>query len=144
MDCGVSVNRIGRDPLIVRSSSLLEDNFGYAFAGKYNSYFCPNQGSEEENLADLLQAIKRVFASTLNPDALLYRQKQGLIDYDERMAVLIQRLQGKSHGRYFFPSLAGVAFSQNPFRWNCQDSPRGRIPTPGLGLWHQGCRSSGQ
>jgi hypothetical protein len=111
---------VGSDPLIVRSSSLLEDNFGYAFAGKYNSYYCPNQGSDEENLHDLLQAIKRVFASTLNPDALLYRKKQGLIDYDERMAILIQRLQGKPYGRYFFPSLAGVAFSQNPFRWNAK------------------------
>ncbi|MFN2134845.1 MAG: PEP/pyruvate-binding domain-containing protein [Candidatus Promineifilaceae bacterium] len=105
-------------PLIVRSSSLLEDNFGYAFAGKYNSYFCANQGSEEENLAELLRAIKLVFASTLNPDALLYRQKQQLIDYDERMAVLIQRVRGKPYGDYFFPSLAGVAFSENPFRWN--------------------------
>ena len=112
--------KVGSDPLIVRSSSLLEDNFGYAFAGKYNSYYCPNQGSDEENLHDLLQAIKRVFASTLNPDALLYRKKQGLIDYDERMAILIQRLQGKTYGRYFFPSLAGVAFSQNPFRWNAK------------------------
>ncbi len=110
--------RVGSDPLIVRSSSLLEDNFGYAFAGKYNSYYCPNQGTAEENLRDLLQAIKRVYASTLNPDALLYRKKQGLIDYDERMAILIQRLQGKPYDRYFFPSLAGVAFSQNPFRWN--------------------------
>ena len=108
------------DPLIVRSSSLLEDNFGYAFAGKYNSYFCPNQGSDEENLQELLTAIKCVYASTLNPDALLYRQKQGLIDYDERMAVLIQRVQGKKFGRHFFPSLAGVAFSQNPFRWNAK------------------------
>ncbi len=105
-------------PLIVRSSSLLEDNFGYAFAGKYNSYFCPNQGTAEENLADLLRAIKLVFASTLNPDALLYRQKQHLIDYDERMAVLIQRVRGKQYGRFFFPTLAGVAFSENPFRWN--------------------------
>jgi hypothetical protein len=112
--------RVGNDPLIVRSSSLLEDNFGYAFAGKYNSYYCPNQGNEEENLNDLLEAIKRVFASTLNPDALLYRKKQELIDYDERMAILIQRLQGKPYDRYFFPSLAGVAFSQNPFRWNAK------------------------
>ncbi|NCF65034.1 MAG: phosphoenolpyruvate synthase [Chloroflexi bacterium] len=112
--------RVDNDPLIVRSSSLLEDNFGYAFAGKYNSYYCPNQGNEEENLHDLLEAIKRVFASSLNPDALLYRKKQGLIDYDERMAILIQRLQGKPYGRYFFPSLAGVAFSQNQFRWNAK------------------------
>lgn len=112
------LERAEDQPLIVRSSSLLEDNFGFAFAGKYNSYFLPNQGSEEENLADLLAAIKRVFASTLNPDALLYRKKHGLLDYDERMAVLIQRVRGKQHDRYFFPSLAGVAFSENPFRWN--------------------------
>ncbi|MEJ2752873.1 MAG: PEP/pyruvate-binding domain-containing protein, partial [Chloroflexota bacterium] len=108
----------GSSPIIVRSSSLLEDNFGYAFAGKYNSYFCPNQGTAEENLEELLHAIKLVFASTLNPDALLYRQKHNLIDYDERMAVLIQRVRGKPYHDYFFPSVAGVAFSENPFRWN--------------------------
>lgn len=111
---------IGDSPLIVRSSSLLEDNFGYAFAGKYNSYFCPNQGTEEENLIDLLDAVRRVFASTLNPDAILYRQKHGLIDYDERMAILIQKAVGKPYRDYYFPVLAGVAFSQNPFRWNNQ------------------------
>jgi hypothetical protein len=109
---------MGDSPLIVRSSSLLEDNFGYAFAGKYSSFFCPNQGTEDENLKDLLNAIRRVFASTLNPDAIFYRQKHGLIDYDERMAVLIQSAQGKRAGPYFFPTLAGVAFSRNPFRWN--------------------------
>ena len=72
-------------PLIVRSSSLLEDNFGHSFAGKYNSYFCPNQGTPEQNLQDLMDAIRKVYASTLNPDAILYRQKNGLIDYDERI-----------------------------------------------------------
>ncbi|MBE2198953.1 MAG: PEP/pyruvate-binding domain-containing protein [Anaerolinea sp.] len=109
---------IGNDPLIVRSSSLLEDNFGFSFAGKYHSYFCPNQGAPEENLAALLEAIKRVYASTLNPDAILYRQQHGLIDYDERMAILLQRVRGKQYGRYFMPTVAGVAFSRNPFRWN--------------------------
>jgi hypothetical protein len=112
------LDRFEGSPLIVRSSSLLEDNFGYAFAGKYNSYFCPNQGTDEENLEDLLRAVKLVFASTLNPDALLYRQKHNLIDYDERMAVLIQRVRGKNYNDLFFPSVAGVAFSENPFRWN--------------------------
>jgi len=112
------LNDLGDSPLIVRSSSLLEDNFGFAFAGKYNSYFCPNQGTPEQNLCELLDAIRRVFASTLNPDAILYRQKHGLIDYDERMAVLIQKAVGKPYGRYYFPVLAGVGFSQNPFRWN--------------------------
>ncbi len=112
------LEELGSGPLIVRSSSLLEDNFGYAFAGKYNSYFLPNQGSAEENLEELLNAIRLVFASTLNPDAILYRQRHGLIDYDERMAVLLQRVEGEHFGDHFFPTLAGVAFSENPFRWN--------------------------
>ena len=64
--------------------------------------------------------MRLVYASTLNPDAILYRQKHGLIDYDERMAILIQEAVGHRHGRYYFPTLAGVAFSQNPFRWNNQ------------------------
>lgn len=105
-------------PLIVRSSSLLEDNFGMAFAGKYDSHFCPNQGTPEKNLKFLLNAITRVYASALNPDALLYRRSKGLQDYDERIAILIQPVQGKIHGDYFFPDGAGVAFSQNLFRWS--------------------------
>ncbi len=109
---------MGDSPLIVRSSSLLEDNFGFSFAGKYDSYFCPNQGTPKENLKDLLDNIRRVYASSLNPNAILYRQHHGLIDYDERMGVLLQEVKGARHGRYYFPILAGVAFSQNPFRWH--------------------------
>ena len=112
------LRKVGDHPLIVRSSSLLEDNFGTAFAGKYESIFCPNQGSHDDNLADLMNAIKRVYASTLNPDALLYRRRHGLIDYDERMAILIQEVSGEKFEDYWFPALAGVGFSQNPFRWH--------------------------
>ncbi|MFN8454200.1 MAG: PEP/pyruvate-binding domain-containing protein [Anaerolineae bacterium] len=109
---------IGQAPIIVRSSSLLEDNFGSAFAGKYDSYFLPNQGNLEENLAALIKAIIQIYASVLNPDALFYRQIQGLDDYDERMAILIQKVQGERYGKYFFPYLAGVGYSCNPFVWN--------------------------
>ncbi len=112
------LERVGSAPLIVRSSSLLEDNFGIAFAGKYDSFFCPNQASAEDNLDALLCAIKRVYASALSPDALVYRQQRGLIDYDERMAVLIQTVQGNRVGDYFFPLVAGVGFSHNPIVWN--------------------------
>ncbi len=112
------MERLGNSPIIVRSSSLLEDNFGISFAGKYDSFFLPNRGTAEENLAAMLDAIKKVYASTLNPNALLYRQQVGLVDYDERMAVLIQRVQGSQFGQYYFPTVAGVAFSQNPFRWS--------------------------
>jgi hypothetical protein len=115
--------QIGNAPIIVRSSSLLEDNFGSAFAGKYDSFFLPNQGSLEENLAELLEAIKRVYVSVLSPDALFYRQIQGLDDYDERMAVLIQKVQGERYGKYFFPLIGGVGFSRNPFIWNSKIRP---------------------
>ncbi len=109
---------MGNTPIIVRSSSLLEDNFGFSFAGKYDSYFCPNQGTAVENLQALLDAIRRIYASTLNPDAILYRQKHGLIDYDERMAILLQEVRGQSYEQYYFPTIAGVGFSQNDYRWH--------------------------
>ena len=111
------LDKVGNHPLIVRSSSLLEDNFGTSFAGKYDSFYCPNQGTPEENLRALQLAITKVYASTLSPDALFYRQQMGLLDYDERMAILLQEVQGERHGDHFFPTLAGVAFSHNPFRW---------------------------
>jgi hypothetical protein len=114
------LDQVGRQPLIVRSSSLLEDNFGTSFAGKYESYFCPNQGTPEQNLRDLSQAIIRIYASMLNPDALLYRRAKGLQDYDERMAILIQVVQGDRFGRYYLPHAAGVAFSRNLYRWSPQ------------------------
>jgi hypothetical protein len=112
--------RIDNKPLIVRSSSQLEDNFGTSFAGKYDSFFLPNQGAPEENLAALVNAISRTYASTLKPEALLYRRSKGLQDYDERMAVLIQVVQGEKFGRYFLPHASGVAFSRNIYRWSPQ------------------------
>ncbi len=114
------LDQVGRQPLIVRSSSLLEDNFGTSFAGKYDSYFCPNQGTLEENLRDLTRAIIRIYASMLNPDALLYRRAKGLQDYDERMALLIQVVRGDHYKGYFLPHAAGVAFSRNLYRWSPQ------------------------
>lgn len=114
------LDKIGGQPLIVRSSSLLEDNFGTSFAGKYESFFCPNQDTPEENLRNLVWAISQVYASGLNPDALLYRRAKGLQDYDERIAVLIQVVEGERLGNYFLPHAAGVAFSRNLFRWSPQ------------------------
>ena len=108
---------IGKKPLIVRSSSLLEDSFGTSFAGKYESIFVPNQVTEKENLKALLNAIARVYASTINPDALLYRRSKGLQDYDERMAILIMVVEGEQFKHYYLPDAAGVAFSRNLYRW---------------------------
>lgn len=112
------LEQIGRQPLIVRSSSLLEDSFGTSFAGKYESHFCANQGTPKDNLKQLVAAIRKVYASVKSPNVLLYRRRMGLSDYDERMAILIQEVQGRPAGRYYYPDAAGVAFSTNQFRWH--------------------------
>jgi hypothetical protein len=114
------LDEIGNKPLIVRSSSQLEDNFGTSFAGKYDSFFCPNQGTLQENLDALTKAIACTYASTLKPEALLYRRSKGLQDYDERMAVLIQIVQGDYFGKYYLPTASGVASSRNIYRWSPQ------------------------
>ena len=113
----------GQAPIIVRSSSLLEDSFTDAFAGKYRSEFCVNQGSPEERLEALIRAIKLVYASALNPDALSYRHRRGLTEGDEQMAILVQRVSGMPYKQYFFPSLAGVAFSRNLYAWTDRIDP---------------------
>jgi len=112
------IEYFGQSPIIVRSSSLLEDAFGNAFAGKYESIFCVNQGSPEERYMRFEEAVRRVYASTMNENALTYRLQRGLEQQDEQMALLIQRVSGSQHKNYFFPDLAGVGISQNTFVWN--------------------------
>ncbi|MDD5094232.1 MAG: PEP/pyruvate-binding domain-containing protein [Dehalococcoidia bacterium] len=114
----------GQAPIIVRSSSLLEDSFGNAFAGKYRSIFSANQGDPEIRLASFIHAVKLVYASALNPNALSYRRKRGLSENDEQMAILVQRVSGMPYRNYFFPAMAGVALSHNLFAWNDVIDPR--------------------
>jgi len=112
------LDSFGSRPIIVRSSSLLEDNIGSSFAGKYDSFFLPNQGTSKENLHALGDAIKRIYSGIFSPEAIIYR-KRSRMQYDyESMAILIQEVVGKRVGRYFFPHIAGVIFSENPFLWS--------------------------
>ena len=106
----------GNDPYIVRSSSILEDGFGNAFAGKYESVFCPNRGTPEERLAELETAIKTVYASSMSLSALDYRKRRGLDKRDEQMALLVQRVSGSYYGDYYMPCAAGVGYSYSPYR----------------------------
>lgn len=106
----------GQDPYIVRSSSILEDGFGNAFAGKYESVFCVNRGSLEERLAEFEHAIKVVYASSMSLSALDYRKRRGLHERDEQMALLIQRVSGSYYGSKYMPCAAGVGYSYSPYR----------------------------
>jgi len=118
------IDYFGQSPIIIRSSSLLEDAFGNAFAGKYESVFCANQGNPEERYAHFEDAVRSVYASTLNENALTYRLQRGLEKQDEQMALLIQRVSGSHHKSYFFPDLAGVGVTHNTFVWNPDLDPK--------------------
>ena len=106
----------GQDPYIIRSSSILEDGFGNAFAGKYESVFCANRGSLDERLNEFENAIKTVYASSMSLSALDYRKRRGLDKRDEQMALLIQRVSGSYYGNYYMPCAAGVGYSFSPYR----------------------------
>ena len=112
------IEYFGQSPIILRSSSLLEDSFGNAFAGKYESIFLVNQGSPEQRYKRFEETVRQIFASTLNDDALSYRLQRGLGQQDEQMALLVQRVSGTHYQKYFFPFLAGVGISYNTFVWH--------------------------
>lgn len=124
----------GQAPIIVRSSSILEDGFGNAFAGKYESVFCANQGSGEERLEKLEHAVRVVYASTLDPSALEYRAARGLDGVEEQMAILVQRVSGSLHGKYLFPSAAGVGYSYDTYGWSRNMDPEKGMLRMVLGL----------
>lgn len=117
----------GESPYIVRSSSLLEDTYGNAFAGKYESVFCVNQGSREQRLQALLDTVRKVYASAMSEEALRYRANRGLLERDEQMALLVMRVSGARHGDWFFPQIAGVGFSFNPYVWHKDIDPHAGV-----------------
>ncbi|MBU8912949.1 MAG: PEP/pyruvate-binding domain-containing protein [Spirochaetales bacterium] len=121
---GEILEKLGDDPLIVRSSSLLEDSMGFPFYGKYDSVFISNQGTIEERCEELMRAIKSVYVSMLSSSVIEYRKDKALLDYDDKMSVLIQQVVGRRYGKYFFPATAGVAFSHNQYCWSHRIDPK--------------------
>jgi len=103
-------------PLAIRSSSLLEDQKGFSFAGKYESCFVGTSG--KDRLQKFMEAVKKVYASTFNKNALTYRAKHGFLEETEKMGVVVQEIVGQRYQNYFLPAMAGVAFSQNGYCWN--------------------------
>lgn len=112
------LENVGDHPIILRSSSFLEDNFGLAFSGKYDSVFLANQGDMKARLKAFVAGLKRVHTSVYHPAPILYRADHNLLDFNEHMSVLVQKVVGRRFGDYFFPFGAGVAFSYNSFAWN--------------------------
>ena len=103
-----------RVPLAVRSSGLLEDSLSHPFAGLYNTFFLPNNDPDSTvREAQLVEAIKLVYASVYSKASRSYFQA---IDYkieEEQMAILIQEVSGSRFGDRFYPHISGVAQSFN-------------------------------
>ena len=118
----------GQDPYIVRSSSILEDGFDNAFAGKYESVFCANRGTPDERLEEFENAVRTVYASSAGLSALDYRKRRGLDRRDEQMALLVMRVSGSAYGSYYMPCAAGVGYSFSPYKFlNDIDSSAGML-----------------
>ncbi|MDA8124564.1 MAG: phosphoenolpyruvate synthase [Deltaproteobacteria bacterium] len=121
------LEHFGQSPMIVRPSSLREDVFENASAGKFASHFCPNQGSPEKRYQNFETAVRKIFASTLSEAAVADRLQRGASLRDEPLALLVQKVSGSRRGDYFFPDLSGIGLSHNPFVWR-----RGTDPKAGL------------
>ncbi|UCG51815.1 MAG: nucleotidyltransferase domain-containing protein, partial [Candidatus Latescibacterota bacterium] len=106
----------GDRPVVVRSSSLLEDRTGFSFTGQYKSVFLGNQGTREARLHDLTRAVAEVYASNFGPDPIEFRADRELLEFSEQMGIMIQEVVGTRVGPYFLPAYSGVARSRTDLR----------------------------
>lgn len=113
----IALDDFGEKPLIVRSSNILDEHIGPSFFKKCRSVFVANQGTKQERLAGLVEAVAKVYASAFSPDLIEHRVSRGILDSSDEMGILIQEAVGTSVGHYFLPSYAGIASSNNDFRW---------------------------
>ncbi|HYK89065.1 MAG TPA: PEP/pyruvate-binding domain-containing protein, partial [Acidobacteriota bacterium] len=121
-------------PLAVRSSSLLEDSQYHPFAGVYETYMIPNNRPDPfMRLSQLVNTIKRVYASTFYQSAKDYIKVTAYRLEEEKMAVIIQQMVGSPHGIRYYPDFSGVAKSYNFYPVSPQ-KPLDGIVSVGLGL----------
>ena len=123
-----------KEPLAVRSSSLLEDSQYHPFAGVYETYMIPNnQTNSLIRLNDLLNAIKKVYASTFYRSAKRYINITSYRLEEEKMAVIVQKMIGVKHQNRYYPDFSGVAKSYNFYPLHPQ-KPGDGIVSAALGL----------
>lgn len=121
-------------PLAVRSSGLLEDSHFLPFAGIYRTCLLPNTHPDVNvRLSELHNAIKAVYASIFSKNARSYIANTPYRIEDEKMAVVIQQVVGRSHNIRFYPHISGVAMSYNYYPLYPQ-KPEDGIAILSLGL----------
>ena len=101
-------------PIAVRSSSLLEDSQQQPLSGVYGTWLLPNDNADiERRLEQLIDAVKRVYATTFAKRARAFLGATPYRVEEEAMAVVIQRIVGAKHDGRFYPDISGVAVSHN-------------------------------
>jgi len=123
-----------RNPLAVRSSSLLEDSYYQPFAGIYSTYMIPVVENDERSMMKLLSnAIKSVYASVYFTDSKAYMAAtKNMID-EEKMAIVLQEVCGKKYNNRYYPACSGVARSINFYPIH-PEKPEDGIANIALGL----------
>jgi len=124
-----------KNPLAVRSSSLLEDSQSTPFAGMYATYMLPNNNaSEETRLQHVCDAIKLVYASVFYEEPQSFVKSTGSKLDEEKMAIIIQEMAGSKHFDMFYPTFSGVAQSYNFYPVGHQEAEDGIVSVAaGLG-----------
>ncbi len=105
-----------KSPLAVRSSSLLEDSHYQPFAGVYSTYMISNNHHDKHVRSQQLdQAVKSVYASVFFKESKSYIEATSNVIDEEKMAVVVQEVSGRSYGNMFYPTISGVARSVNVY-----------------------------
>ncbi len=121
-------------PIAVRSSSLLEDAKFRAYAGLYKTYMLANDNQDLDlRLEQLLNSIKKVFASTYYREPKSFSKRVGNRIEEERMAVIVQQIAGERYGEFFYPAISGVAQSYNFYPFS-RLKPEDGVATIALGM----------
>ena len=81
-----------------------------------------------------MDAVRHVYASTMNEDALTYRLRRGLADSTSRWPCWCSASRAPTRKHYFFPDLAGVGISYNTLVWRDDMDPRAGMLRLVLGL----------
>jgi len=124
-------------PLAVRSSGLFEDSLMQPFAGIFETYLLPNTNSDIEiRLAQLMDAIKLVYASIYSDTARGYISAINYKIEEEKMAVIIQELVGEQHENSYYPHISGVGQSYNYYPYSYMKPEDGfAVIAVGLGTY---------
>ncbi|MFZ4582140.1 MAG: PEP/pyruvate-binding domain-containing protein [Paludibacter sp.] len=121
-------------PIAVRSSSLLEDSHYQPFAGIYATYMVPlNSTSKTHMLVMITEAIKAVYASVFYRDSKAYMTATKNVIDEEKMAIVLQEICGKTYENRYYPSFSGVMRSLNYYPIGAEQ-PEDGIVNVALGL----------